>query len=225
MSTIANRFPLRAFLLAILVELALAAGAVWVLAGAAQAKPPLSEPVPLTLVSETPPEPTPEPKLQPKQPPQPKPQPQVKPKAAPPKPQMQQPTPPQPTPPAEPLPQTDTPTAFTEPVHAAAPPPPAPNVSGKSDRNAEYAAKVRAAVQAAVVYPPAAASLHFAGRVRVEFHLRDSVAGQARVVIASGIGMIDRAALQSVQNARYPEPPADLHGSDLVYQVWVDFVR
>jgi protein TonB len=227
MSTIANRFPVRAFLLAILVELALAAGAVWMLAGAALAKPPLSEPVPLTLVSETPPEPTPEPKPQPKQPPQPqpKPQPQVRPKVVPPKPQMQQPTPPQPTPPAEPLRQTDAPTAFTEPVHAAAPPPPAPNVSGKTDRNAEYAAKVRAAVQAAVVYPPAAASLHFAGRVRVEFHLRDSVAGQARVLIASGIGMIDRAALQSVQNAHYPEPPADLHGSDLVYQVWVDFVR
>ena len=204
-----SRFPTRAFLLAVLIELALAASAAWMLAEAAPVKPAVSEPVPLTLLSEAPPEPEQKPLPKPPEPPKPTPKPTpVKPKAA----------------PAEPA-HTDTPTAFTEPAQAAAPPPPAPNVSGKSDRNAEYAAKVRAAVQAAVVYPPAAAALHFAGRVRVEFHLRDSVAGQARVLIASGIGMIDRAALQSVQNARYPEPPADLQGRDLTYQVWVDFLR
>ncbi|RXZ36627.1 hypothetical protein D9O50_08995 [Oxalobacteraceae bacterium CAVE-383] len=222
-----NRFPTQAFLLALLVELALAASAAWVLAGTAPARPAISEPVPLTLVNETPPAPEQKTLPKPPEPPKPvqKPTP-VKPKLAPQKPQPPAPAPqqPQPAPQTEPA-HTDTPTAFTEPAQAAAPPPPAPNVSGKADRNAEYAAKVRAAVQAAVVYPPAAASLHFAGRVRVEFHLRDSVAGQARVLIASGIGMIDRAALQSVQNAHYPEPPADLQGSDLVYQVWVDFLR
>ena len=218
-----SRFPTRAFLLAVLIELARAASAAWLLAEAAPVKPAVSEPVPLTLLSEAPPEPEQKPLPKPPEPPKPTPKPTpVKPKAAPAKPQP--PAPPQPAPQAEPA-HTDTPTAFTEPAQAAAPPPPAPNVSGKSDRNAEYAAKVRAAVQAAVVYPPAAASLHFAGRVRVEFHLRDSVAGQARVLIASGIGMIDRAALQSVQNARYPEPPADLQGRDLTYQVWVDFLR
>lgn len=220
-----SRFPTRAFLLAVLIELALAASAAWVLAGTPPVKPAVSDPVPLTLLSEAPPEPEKKPLPKPPEPPKamPKPTP-VKPKAAPAKPRPPAPAPPQPAPPAEPVP-TDTPTAFTEPAQAAAPPPPAPNVGGKSDRGAEYASKVRAAVQAAVVYPPAAASLHFVGRVRVEFHLRDGVAGQARVLIASGMGMIDRAALQSVQNARYPEPPTDLRGSDLTYQVWVDFQR
>jgi protein TonB len=220
-----NRFPTRAFLLAVLIELALAASAAWVLAGTTPVKPTLSEPVPLTLVSETLPEPEQKPLPKPPEPPKtiPKPTP-AKPKAAPPKPQPPAAAPVQPAPQTEAV-KTDTPTAFTEPAQAAAPPPPAPTPAGKSDRNAEYAAKVRAAVQAAVVYPPAAASLRFSGRVRVEFHLRDSVAGQARVLIPSGVGMIDRAALQSVQNAGYPAPPADLRGSELIYQVWVDFQR
>ncbi|HEY4318555.1 MAG TPA: TonB family protein [Herbaspirillum sp.] len=219
-----NRFPAKAFLLAVLVELILAAGAAVVLAGTAPVKPALSEPVPLTLVSETLPEPEQKPLPKPPEPPKTIPKPTPKPKTAPPKPQPPATAPVQPVPQPEPA-HTDTPTAFTQPAQAAAPPPPARNTSGKTDRNAEYAAKVRAAVQAAVVYPPAAASLHFSGRVRVEFHLRDGAASQARVLIPSGIGMIDRAALQSVQNAAYPAPPAELRGSDLLYQVWVDFQR
>ena len=39
----------------------------------------------------------------------------------------------------------------------------------------------------------------------------------------SGIGMIDRAALQTVQDAHYPQPPEDMRGSDRLYQVWVEF--
>lgn len=221
--TIFSRFPIRSFGLAILIELALAASAAWMLALATPAPPPISEPVPLTL-TETPPEPKPEPK-----PPTPqvipKPKVAVRPKAAPPKPQPPAPGTP-PTPQPEPAPLAQTPTAFTEPVHAAAPPPPPPPpVSGKTDRNAEYAAKVHAAVQAAVIYPPAAASMHFSDRIRVEFHLRDGVADRARVIVPSGIGMIDRAALASVQNARYPMPPDNLRGEDLVYQVWVEFAE
>ena len=227
MSTILRHFPGRAFALAILAELIIVAALAVMLAGVVSSKPALSEPVPITLVSEepAPPEPTPP------APPPPKPLPPV----ALPKPQVQPKTkvvPPKPTPPAavaaapsptpsEPAPQAETPTAFSGPVRTPpAPPPPAGN---KDAPNAEYAAKVKAAVQAAVVYPPAAAALHFSGRVRVEFHLRDGVAGQARIVTPSGVGMIDRAALQSVQNARYPEAPPDMQGKDHVYQVWVEF--
>jgi protein TonB len=94
---------------------------------------------------------------------------------------------------------------------------------GKPDPNAEYQSKVRAAVLAAVYYPPAAAAMHYAGRVRVEFHLRDAVPSSLSVVVSSRIGMIDRAALQTVQNAQYPAPPAELSGKDHVYQVWVEF--
>jgi len=221
-----DRFPMRSFALAVLIELALAATALFVLAETVPAKPPLplTEEIKLTL-SEAPPEPKPTPAPKPPTPAPTPPKPQVKPKAAPPRPQPPTPAPPQPIQPPDPLPQTEAPTAFTEPARPSAPPPPPPpqNTSGKTDRNVEYAAKVRAAVQAATVYPPAASSLGFSGRVRVEFHLRDAVAGQAKIIVPSGIGMIDRAALQSVQDARYPEPPANLQGSDLTYQVWVDF--
>jgi len=224
--SITNRFPGQAFALAIVVELSLVVAACLMLARAAPLQPASSDPVPLTLVSEepAPPEPVSQPKPKPeplRQ--QPKHQVPTKTKVAAAKPQPQVAAAPQqerPTP--EPAPLAEAPGAFTEP--ASAPPPP-PAVSGKADPNAAYAAKVRAAVQAALVYPPAAAALHFAGRVRVEFHLRDSVASQARVVIPCGIGIIDRAALQSVQNASYPAPPSDMQDRDLVYQVWVDFVR
>ena len=111
-------------------------------------------------------------------------------------------------------------TAFTEPT-----PPPPVAVAGNAEPSAEYAAKVRAAVQAAQFLPPAAYSLHYTGRVKVEFHMRDKVPSAVRLLVGSGIGMIDRVALQSVQNAKYPEPPPEIQGSDHVYQVWVEFNR
>lgn len=204
--------PLQALGLAILLEVALLAGAATVLANATQVKPAISEPVAITLVSEETPPPPPEP---------------PKPKPPRPKAQLQPalpvPPPPMPTPVAS-VPVVETPTAFTEPVKAPPPPPP-PAVSGRVDPGLEYAARVRAAVQAAVFYPPAAAALRFAGRVRLEFHLQDGIPGEGHVLVPSGIGIIDRAALQSVQSAHYPEPPADMRGADRVYQVWVEFNR
>lgn len=224
-----RHFPSRAFALAILAELGIVGAVALMLAGAVSPRPALSEPVPITLVSEEPAPPEPSPPTPPAPPPpkplppvaMPKPQVQPKAKVAPQKPAapaaaVQT---PEPAPDAQ-APVAEAPTAFSEPVRT----PPAPPPTGDKDApNAEYAAKVKAAVQAAVVYPPAALALHFAGRVRVEFHLRDSVAGQARIVTASGVGMIDRAALQSVQSASYPAPPADMQGKDHVYQVWVEF--
>ncbi|SFH70609.1 protein TonB [Collimonas sp. OK307] len=219
-----RHFPSGAFALAILAELGIVAVVALMLAGAVSSKPALSEPVPITLVSEEPAPPTPPAPPPPKPLPpvaMPKPQVQPKTKAAPQKPAASAAAVPTPEPaPSAPAPVAEAPTAFSEPV----PTPPAPPPAGNKDApNAEYAAKVKAAVQAAVVYPPAALALHFAGRVRVEFHLRDSVAGQARIVTASGVGMIDRAALASVQSASYPTPPADMQGKDHVYQVWVEF--
>ncbi|WP_230414131.1 TonB family protein [Collimonas silvisoli] len=232
--TIFRHFPSRAFALAILAELAIVGVLALMLAGVVSSRPALSEPVPITLVSEepAPPEPTapaaptpPPPKPLPPKPlppvAMPKPQVQPKSKTAPPQPAAPAAAVSTPEPaPSEPTPAAAAPTAFSEPVRT---PPAAPPAGDKDAPDAEYAAKVKAAVQAAVVYPPAAAALHFSGRVRVEFHLRDSSAGQARIVTASGVGMIDRAALQSVQNASYPAPPAEMQGKDHVYQVWVEF--
>ena len=209
-----NRHPLQAFGLAVVVELILLATVAAILTGVSETKSALSEPMPIVLenaepLSLKPPEP---------KPPQPKPKPQIPP------PQQVRQTPP-PLPPQDvPAPQVSEPTSFTEPV----PPPPAPPPAANTDKEktiAEYALKVHAAVQAAHYYPPAAVALRYAGRVRVEFHLRDAVPGGARLLVASGFGLIDRAALQAVQNAHYPEPPPELRGNDLIYQVWVEFNR
>lgn len=194
----------QAFGLAIVIELVLLAGAAFALTNSESTKSIQSSSVTITLANEEP---------QPPKPPAPKPKPQPKPLPEP-KPQLPQ-EEPKPV-----LPQVAEAEAnvFTE------PPPPVP-VVGPAEPSAEYAAKVHAAVQAAHFYPPAAVSLHFSGRVRVEFHLRDVAVSQIRLLVASGIGLIDRAALQAVQNAQYPEPPPELQGSDHTYQVWVEFTR
>ncbi|MBV8667459.1 MAG: hypothetical protein JO269_13345 [Burkholderiaceae bacterium] len=217
MSEINRRHTLQAFGMALLVEAAIVTGAAVILVGAITVKKVMSEPVPITLVTEEPEKPAPE------IPPPPVSQPKVKQvKQVQPKLQPQLPLPQQ----QEALPITPEPalvpaaaTAFSPP--APTPPPPAPQ--GKVDPALEYAAKVRAAVQAAHSYPAAAAAIHFSGRVRVEFHLRDGVPGQEHVTVPCGVGFIDHMALQAVQAAHYPEPPAELRGHDEVYLVWVEF--
>jgi protein TonB len=195
-----KRNQLQAMGLAVMVECVVLAGAAYALTSTASMKPVLSGSTAITLAQED---------QQPLKPPAPKPKPQPKPQVVPeePKPELPQVTEAQAT-------------AFTEPT-----PPPPEAVVGKAEPSAEYAAKVHAAVQAAHYYPPAASSLRYSGRVRVEFHLRDTTPGELRLMVASGFGLIDRAALQAVQTAHYPEPPPELQGSDHVYQVWVEFNR
>lgn len=200
-----NRNQLQAFWLAVAVESVLLAGAAFALTSTSSMKPVLSGSETISLVNED------------QQPPVPKPKPQMQPQPkAQPKPQLA---------PEEPKPELPQvveaqANAFTEPT------PPTPvAVAGNAEPSAEYAAKVRAAVQAAQFLPPAAYSLHYTGGVKVEFHMRDKVPSAVRLLVGSGIGMIDRVALQSVQNARYPEPPPEIQGGDHVYQVWVEFSR
>ena len=77
-------------------------------------------------------------------------------------------------------------------------------------------------VQAAAIYPPAAKALKFKGRVRVEFKLRNGIASNAQILTSGGLGMVDRAALQSVQTAVFPASP-DSQDKEGIYQVWVEF--
>ena len=198
----------QAFGLAVVIEVVLLAGAAFALTHSESVKAVTSATSIISLANE---------ESQPPKPPEPKPKPLPQPKPLPtPQPQMV-PEEPKPVVPQVAEAQVNT---FTEP----APPPPQPVVA-KAEPSAEYAAKVHAAVQAAHYYPPAAVSLHFSGRVRVEFHLRDVTVSGVKLLVASGIGMIDRAALQAVQNAKYPEPPPEIQGTDHVYQVWVEFNR
>lgn len=213
MSASGNRPGWQAFGLAVAIELGLLVGAAVILGEASQTRSALSETMPIELEnaqapSMKPPEPKPERPVPPR------------PKRPTPPPQQVQP----PLPPDLPTPQAAVPNAFTQP--APPPPAPAPAASAANVKPSDvYAAKVHTAVQAAHYYPPAAEALHYAGRVRVEFHLRDGVPGAARLLVASGFGLIDRAALQAVQSAHYPETPPELRGSDLVFQVWVEFDR
>ena len=118
---------------------------------------------------------------------------------------------------APPLPPSDSPIVDTP------PPPPIRTVSTTTDKELEFAARLKAAIQAAVSYPPVAREMGLRGKTRVEFLFRDGNLRQARIVQTSGNAMIDRAALAAVTNALCPPAPETLLGKDLPYQVMVTF--
>ena len=212
---------LQAFGMAALIEGGIVAVAVTLLAGALSHRP-APEPVAITLADDPPPEKKEEPKPEP---PLPVPQPRLK---TPVKPAEHK---PQPAPEAEapppaqaPSPVAAIPNAFSEPVPLP-PPPPAPPATGHPDLQATYDAKVKGAVNAwhNAHYPPAASTMHFAGKTQVEFHLRDGVVSGVRVLATCGVGLFDQSSLAAVQGASYPEAPAELHGHDNLYQIWVEY--
>ena len=210
----------QAFGIALLIEVLVVAVMAMLLAHPPRIVPKYSKPVKLVIVNEpTPPKPVVEPKPMP---PVPKPKPVVR--------HIVHPRPivtPQPPKPDPIPPKVATPTAFTQPVPPPPAPPlppqPAPSVDNTAAVKASYDDKIHAAVQAAVYYPRAAAAMNFSGRVRVEFHMLNSVTSDAKVLVSSNLGMIDRAALRAVKTAAYPAPPKELRDKDLTYQVWVEF--
>ncbi len=123
--------------------------------------------------------------------------------------------------PAPPL--VSTATAFSAPVPQVQPPVAAPVSPAPPlvDPALAYNVKLAAAVQAAFVVPGPAAALGFKGRARVEFHLKDGVVSNAKILQASGLGAVDRAALKAVEVASFPAPPVALLGKEGVYQIWV----
>jgi protein TonB len=204
----------QAFGLALLIEAAIIVGLIGLMAVSASTQAGHTEPVPLTLLADD----TPKPEQ-----PQPEPKPQkIKPISR----EMPKvPTPPHAalispaTPPLAAM-ESDVQTAFADPAPAPPPPPlPAPS---NAHFEQDYAGKVHDAVQSAYFYPPAAAAMRFSGRVRVEFMLRDTQVVESRVVQSCGIGLFDRAAIDAVKVARYPDPPAELRGQSLHYQIWVE---
>ncbi len=131
---------------------------------------------------------------------------------------------PQPEPVARPVASTE-PSPFAEKVAAAQPVPSPPQAPAppSPDLLADYMAKIRAAVQTALVYPAVGGELQFEGRVRVEFRLNHGVQSGARIILSSGFRIFDQAALAAVRNAQYPQPPSGLGGESRSYQVWVEF--
>ena len=110
-----------------------------------------------------------------------------------------------------------------EPVAAPAAPAPTPTPAASAAPSAEYIARVRAAVQGAFEYPMAAKAQDFKGRTRVAFNLTDTHPGSARVIVSSGMSIVDRAALRAVEAASYPPPPEALSHVDQAFEVWVSF--
>jgi protein TonB len=106
------------------------------------------------------------------------------------------------------------------------PPPPAPPLTSAEEtvaREAQFADRLKAAIQAAVIYPPAARAMGLHGEARVEFDFRDGAVRNVRVTRSSGAGLIDQAAIAAVMNAVVPPIPETLRGRDLAYQVTVVF--
>lgn len=62
-----------------------------------------------------------------------------------------------------------------------------------------------------------------AGRTRVSFDYRDGSISDARVVVSSGVGLLDRAALAAVRDAVCPKPEPAFAGKTLSEQLWVTF--
>ncbi len=88
-----------------------------------------------------------------------------------------------------------------------------------------YEGRLRAAIQAALHYPPAAAMMGSDGRARVAFAIRDARPDAIRLVRGTGSPQLDLAALAAVRQAAYPSPPAAIAGREMAMLVWVEFRR
>jgi protein TonB len=170
------------------------------------------------MVQPTPPQPKPVPV-----PPPPKPVVQPKPKPVPkpipiPKPVVHH-TPPKPL-----LAKAPTPTApvYTPPVVTPPAPPPPPSPAMQQNAIDSYAAMLRTRVQADTRVPEAVRLMHTSGTAVIAFRLTPS--GQllsAHVAQSSGVGPIDRAALQAVESGTYPPFTKKMPKHDMTFDVRV----
>ena len=96
---------------------------------------------------------------------------------------------------------------------------PAPSRAGIDS----YEGRLRAAIQAALRFPPAAAMMGSGGRARVSFTIRDARPDAIRLVRGTGSPQLDSAALAAVREAVYPPPPAGIVGREMPMLVWVEF--
>ncbi|NPT43956.1 TonB family protein [Paraburkholderia sp. 1N] len=136
-------------------------------------------------------------------------------------------TPPRPTPVPTPMPAATPAPALpsatpSEAPPAPRPPPPQP-AQAPAAPTASFEGALRAAIQAALRYPESARMAGMSGRTRVAFQYRDGVVSDASVVVSSGIGLLDRAALAAVRDAAYPRPEPAFVGKTLSEQLWVTF--
>ncbi|MGA9853904.1 MAG: TonB family protein [Gammaproteobacteria bacterium] len=141
------------------------------------------------------------------------------------------PPPPPPPPPKTPIPKMPTPQPLSEvpaiptpiPLPNAVPPmppqpPPVPTPQPKVDINAiraDFYAQLKAAIDAAKVYPRQAILAGATGTTIVSFDYHDGTVSHVRVDRSSGDRSLDRAAMDAVNNAHYPPPPPQFAGQTI----------
>ncbi len=161
--------------------------------------------------------PPPKPVVQPKPIPKPVPKPTPRPI---PHPVQHHPLPPKPLLAKTPAPQAP---VYTPPVTPPAPPPPpAPSPAARQAAIDNYAAMLRARVQANARVPDSVRMMHVSGTAVISFRLTPS--GHllsAHVAQSSGIGAINRAALKAVEIASYPPFRKKMPKHDMTFNVRV----
>ena len=124
------------------------------------------------------------------------------------------PQPPQPQPLSEvpPVP-TPIPTPNAVPVQPPSPPPiPTSKPVNQDTLMAEFQASMKAAIDAAKVYPKEAILAGETGTVTVSFDYVNGVVSNIKVDRSSGSRALDRSAMNAVQKAQMPPKPAELAG-------------
>lgn len=117
-------------------------------------------------------------------------------------------------------------TVQPSPLTPPAPPAPAvPQVTEASVVNRiRFGDKIRMAVQAALIYPRAAKDSHVTGKTQVGFTFLDGQASDPHVLITSGRGMLDRAAIAAVMAAHFPLPDPEYLHKTVQFEIWVQFL-
>lgn len=103
------------------------------------------------------------------------------------------------------------------------PAPPAPSADRFGAALAAFEARVHSAVQLAARYPQAARLQRREGRAQIRFDYRDGAVSGPVVAQSSQSGLLDVAAVEAVQHAALPRPPAEIGSAKLSLLVWVDF--
>ncbi|MDD3760899.1 MAG: energy transducer TonB [Acidithiobacillus sp.] len=211
----------RALIIGAVIELALLAGLIWVSNQKSPPPPPKSKRIAIHMVQPPKPKPvppTPKPVVHPKPVPKPIPHPVPKPVPHPiPHPVVHHAPTPKPL-----MAKTPMPTAPVVPPAPPVTPPPAPSPALAEAAIASYAALVRAQVQSAAHVPEAVRLMHLSGTAVISFELTPS--GRllwARLAQSSGVGAIDRAALQAVKSGTYPPFTKDMPKKATVFDVEV----
>lgn len=106
---------------------------------------------------------------------------------------------------------------------APAPAPAAPPVNTAAGPDDRFVAKLRAAVQAAVVYPMALRGMGLAASIDVEFVYADGIVSNVHVTRPGRVATLDQAAIAAVQRATMPSPPPNLAGTPHAFKVRVIF--